>query len=152
MGVRLWLHGLVLTIVLLVVTTVFALFGLTLSFAILGSLDSLGALIFVCVTFILLPLIYGWVGTKISEVLHEDVSSKEVDSLGDWVLVWIHGLVSVVILLFIATFFGFFGLTLTTTVLMNALKDVGAFVFAFLSFTVLPIVYGYVGKSLSQLF
>jgi len=143
-GARLWFHGLALTIVLLIVTTVFAFFGLALSFAVLG-----GALVFVA--FIVLPLIYGWISAKLSDLLHTDVSSKDLDSLGDWVVVWIHGLVLVVVLLFIATFFGFFGLSLTTTILMNAFADVGAFVFALLSFTVLPIVYGFTSKGLTQL-
>lgn len=145
-GVRLWGHGILLNIILTVVTIVFAFFGLTFSFALLG--ESIGAFIFIA--FIVLPLLYGWVSRFLSELFH-NVEPSEVDSWGDTVILWLHGLGLVVIMLLIATAFGALGLTLTLETFMNVFADLGALVFAVLSITVIPVLYGFVSQGLTEL-
>ena len=151
-AVRLWVHGIALTIIFAVVTTIFAVFGLTFTFAVLGeSFTSVGALAFAFTLIIVLPLIYGWVSRQLSDLLHEGVSPTSLDDAGDWIMLWLHGLGLAVVIVLIATLFGFFGLTLSLATLASALTNIGALVFAIISFTVLPIMYGFVSQGLTEL-
>jgi len=151
-GARLWAHGLVLTFVLVLATTVLTALGLTLSFDVLGVAPaSFSALFFVLFAFVLLPLVYGFVSRKVSDVLHEDVSWSSLDSASDWVMLWIQGLVYAVLMIVISLVFSFVGFSLSLTVLLSAFTSVTAMVFAILSIVVLPIVYGFTSKGLTEL-
>ena len=69
--VRFWMHGLVLTVAMLLVTTVFGVFGIAFSFAMLSSaLDGFKALIIVIIGFVAVPFTLGWISDGLTELLH----------------------------------------------------------------------------------
>lgn len=70
---KLWIAGILIVVIMLIATTFFGFFGLTLSFAILGqAVDSVKSLIFVLIAFGVLPLTFGWVALKVIDILNLD--------------------------------------------------------------------------------
>ena len=71
--VKLWIAGLLTVVNMLLATTVFGFFGLTLSFAILGqAADSLKSLVFILIAFGVLPVVFGYIALKVIDILDLD--------------------------------------------------------------------------------
>lgn len=69
--ILMWIHGLVLTVAMMLVTTVFGVFGIAFSFAMLSTaLDGFKALIIVVIGFAAVPFTLGWISDGLTELLH----------------------------------------------------------------------------------
>ena len=69
--IMMWMHGLVLSVGLLLVTLTFGVFGIAFSITIFETaLESVTALIFVIVAVLALPYIFGYISHGLTELLH----------------------------------------------------------------------------------
>ena len=146
-----WIHGVVLVVLFLFVNLVFTFFGLTLSLATLGSaVESLSALTFVLLAFILLPVIYGAISAQLSDWFGQAQFPSDID-VKELVLMWIHGLVLTVLLLVVTTAFAVFGVAFSFAILATAVEGLTALIFIVVAFFALPFVFGYISHGLTEL-
>jgi hypothetical protein len=146
-----WVHGIIFTVLVLFVNLVFSVFGLTLSLATLGtSVGSISALIFVLLSFILLPIIYGAISVGLSDMFGHGNFPSDIDGK-TLALFWIHGLIITIVTLIVTVVLAVFGITFSLAILQTALEGFTALIFAVIAFFVYPYVVGWISHQLTEL-
>jgi len=136
---------------MLIVSTAFAFFGITLSLAAIGSAtQSVSSVAFALIGLVLMPVVYGAVSAKTSEMFGEGDFPSNVEA-EDVALFWIHGLVISVVMMIVTAVFALFGVTLSFAILGTAFDSLKFLAFALLAFAILPIVFGTMSDEITEL-
>lgn len=77
---------------------------------------------------------------------------EKMEEFKMWGFKWVHGIVLVLLMLTVNTVFGLLGLTLTIGSFQTAITSLASLVFVFISFFLLPIVYGVLSWGLASTF
>jgi hypothetical protein len=135
----LWIRGEVGVVIMLVLTAIFAFFGVSISFIVLQNLTATAILMLV-IALAVLPFVYGYINVVLGDLFFD----QEVPGI---LHIWVQGFLSAFFLMVATTVFVVFGLTLSFVI---AVTDVSSLIMVVVAFIVLPLSYGYIGHWLSE--
>lgn len=141
-AVKTWAQGLVLFNLMLAITLIFGALGVSMTYTALATiLSSAAALFTLLIAFAVLPWLFGIVSFYLTDLFFGE--SSDAGAL----MTWIHGVSLTLMLMIATTVFAFFGLSLA---LLAEGVTGGSLILGLLAFVVLPLLYGWISRTLSE--